>query len=49
MYTVVGAIIFWLIEGPNEEYELGKMKWEREKLLEVFDVKHALFNNINHH
>ena len=34
MYTVVGAIIFWLIEGPNEEYELGKMKWEREKLLE---------------
>jgi hypothetical protein len=34
LYTVVGAIIFMLIEGPNEEYELEQLKRQREKLLE---------------
>ena len=34
LYTVIGAIIFWLIEGPNEKYELEQLRREREKLLE---------------
>jgi hypothetical protein len=34
LYTIIGAIIFMLIEGPNEEYEREKLRREREKLLE---------------
>uniref|UniRef100_A0A914KWH5 Potassium channel domain-containing protein n=1 Tax=Meloidogyne incognita TaxID=6306 RepID=A0A914KWH5_MELIC len=33
VYTIIGAIIFMLIEGPNEEFELDKLKTQRELLL----------------
>lgn len=35
IYTIVGALIFREIEGPNEEFTLETMKEEREKLIEV--------------
>jgi hypothetical protein len=35
LFTVIGAVMFMLIEGPNEEYELEQLKRQREKLLEV--------------
>jgi hypothetical protein len=31
VYTVVGAVIFMLIEKPNEVYELQKLKAERDE------------------
>lgn len=34
-FTVIGALIFMAIEGPNEKYEMEQLKLYREKLLEV--------------
>jgi hypothetical protein len=36
VFTILGGIIFMSIEGPNEKYELEKLKQERERLLEVY-------------
>lgn len=35
IFTLIGGIIFMSIEGPNERYELEKLKHERDRLLEV--------------
>uniref|UniRef100_A0A1I8AV49 Ion channel n=1 Tax=Steinernema glaseri TaxID=37863 RepID=A0A1I8AV49_9BILA len=34
VFTLIGALIFYVIEEPNEKYELMQLKAEREKLLE---------------
>ncbi|KAL3072642.1 hypothetical protein niasHS_017616 [Heterodera schachtii] len=34
VYTIIGALIFMLIEGPNEKYELEQLRQRRLKLLE---------------
>lgn len=35
IYTIIGALMFMAIEGPNEKYELEKLHKERAELLEV--------------
>jgi hypothetical protein len=34
-FTLIGALIFMSIEGPNEKFELEKLRKERARLLEV--------------
>jgi hypothetical protein len=38
VYTLAGAIIFMTIEGPNEQYELKKLKQQRERHMEVIFI-----------
>ncbi|KAI6243841.1 Ion channel [Aphelenchoides fujianensis] len=45
LFTLIGGAIFMAIEGPNEQYELEKLKHEREQLLE--DMAFRL-NTIKH-
>lgn len=35
IYTIIGALIFMAIEGPNEQYQLEQLQKERDQLLEV--------------
>ncbi|KAK0405851.1 hypothetical protein QR680_018235 [Steinernema hermaphroditum] len=34
VFTLIGALIFYVIEGPNEKYELEQLQKQREHLLE---------------
>uniref|UniRef100_A0A914CQC7 Potassium channel domain-containing protein n=1 Tax=Acrobeloides nanus TaxID=290746 RepID=A0A914CQC7_9BILA len=39
IYTIIGALIFMSIEGPNEQFQLEQLKKERDQLLENTTVK----------
>lgn len=40
LYTVLGAVIFYYVESPNERTELETLKRERAELLEVTNNSH---------
>lgn len=35
VFTLIGALIFMTIEGPNEKYELEQLKLKRQQQLDV--------------